>query len=279
LPRTLFVMLQNTKVLIKKAVKRFIGSPKHAKQKGSIRIVSFNVHFAKYPLAIAEAITFHTTLNQADVFLLQEVESHPHEGKGRAEVLAEALGMECVYVPARFERGNATHGLAVLTKLTVLEVEAIPLPFFRLALRSRPRIAVRVVLKTRYGKVQIYNVHLDTTINVKQRVEQMQAVIQHAANASNVATVVAGDLNTLPMRFIARTVPIFFSAQKKHIATLMTKHGYTSRKIKGYTMKQGLVRFNLDAIYVSGMKITRSGVERRVHVSDHMPIWVDIVGK
>lgn len=242
----------------------------------AIRLVSFNVHYAKKPLAIAEALLSHPKLAGADVILLQEVEYHLSEGQGRADQIAQRLGMECVYAPASIRGARATHGLAVLTRLPVLEVEIVPLPFFRLAFRSRRRIALRVVLDTPRGALQIYNVHLDTRINIAHRLDQLKAVLDNFQSLAPIPTVIAGDLNTIQARFLIRSVPIFFVNQRKKITKYLSEHGYSTRRIRGYTMKQGLVRFKLDGIYVNGPSIVDSGVERSVKVSDHTPIWVDL---
>ncbi|MCC7356815.1 MAG: hypothetical protein IT410_04375, partial [Candidatus Doudnabacteria bacterium] len=90
-------------------------SPLRQKADTGLRVVSFNVHYAKDPLAVAEAIKADQNLSNADVILLQEVEYHLKEGKGRAAQIAEQLGMECVYAPAAARSRKATHGLAVLT--------------------------------------------------------------------------------------------------------------------------------------------------------------------
>jgi len=241
-----------------------------------IRIVSFNVHYAKKPSSIAQAILANSKLAAADVILLQEVEYHLAEGRGRADKIAENLSMECVYAPARIRGANGTHGLAVLSRLPVLEVEIVPLPFFRLAFRSRRRIALRVVVETSSGPVQIYNVHLDTTINAAHRLDQLRAVIENFQNHTQLPTVIAGDFNTIQARFLMRKVPIFFADQRKKITAYLSQHGYSTRRIRGYTMKQGLIRFRLDGIYVNGPQIVDSGVERSVKISDHAPIWVDL---
>ncbi len=241
-----------------------------------VRLVSFNVHYAKKPAKVAAAIQENYNLSHADVILLQEVEYHLREGQGRADQIAEILGLECVYVPARIEGSKATHGLAVLTRFPVLEVEVIQLPFFKLGFRSRRRIALRVVLQTPYGQLQVYNIHLDTTINIKHRLEQLMAVIEDFKAQEILPTVIAGDLNTIQASFLIRKVPIFFADQRKKVTHFFSQHSFVTRKIRGYTMKQGLVRFSLDGIYANGPTILNSGVERTVTVSDHAPIWVDL---
>jgi endonuclease/exonuclease/phosphatase family metal-dependent hydrolase len=252
------------------------GPVNSVKPSASIRLVSFNVHYAKNPYKIAEAIKEHADLSHADVILLQEVEYHLHEGKGRADQIAEFLGYECIYAPASTRGSRGTHGLAVLTKLPVLETEVVQLPFFKLGFRSRRRIALRVVLDTPQGPVQVYNVHLDTRINIQHRLQQLSAVMENFHTKAKLPTVIAGDLNTIQATFIARSIPIFFANQRAAVSRFLQGHGYISERIRGYTMKQGLVRFNLDGIFANGLQISTIAVERNVQVSDHAPIWADL---
>lgn len=256
--------------------KKFMKPSHKAIPPSGLRVVSFNVHYAKNPQQVALAIQNNHNLTHADVILLQEVEYHLREGLGRADQIANTLGFECVYAPASIRGARATHGLAVLTKLPVLAVEIVQLPFFRLAFRSRRRIALRVELQTPQGPLQLYNVHLDTRINIKHRLEQLMAVVENFKTQELLPTVIAGDLNTIQAQFLIRTVPIFFADQRKKVVKFLKEHKFVTRRIRGYTMKQGIVRFNLDGVYVNGLRIINSGVEREIKVSDHAPIWVDL---
>ncbi len=251
-------------------------SPLRQKTDTGLRVVSFNVHYAKDPLAVAQAIKSDQNLSNADVILLQEVEYHLKEGKGRATQIAEHLGMECVYAPAAARSRKATHGLAILTNYPIDQIEIIRLPFHVLGFKSRQRIALRIVLDTPNGKAQVYNVHLDTRINPKKRVEQLRAIMDNISAQETMPTIIAGDLNTIQAWFIGGTLPVFFADQRKAVNEFFNEHGYATQTVKGYTMRQGFVRFKLDAIYVSGFDFMHSAVERGVQVSDHAPIWADL---
>ncbi len=272
----MFIFNETKKFLAKVNKKSQKVSQIRKKHDAGLRVVSFNVHYAKDPFAIAAAIKADQNLRNADVILLQEVEYHLKEGKGRAAQIAEQLGMECVYAPATARSRKATHGLAVLTNLPIDHIEIIRLPFHVLGFRSRQRIALRIVIDTPNGKAQIYNVHLDTRINPKKRIEQLRAVMDSIGTREAMPTVIAGDLNTIQAWFVAGTFPIFFADQRKAVNDFFEEYGYATQAIKGYTMKQGPVRFKLDAIYVSGFDITHAAVERGVQVSDHAPIWADL---
>src|SRR5262245_10392069 len=76
---------------------------------GRLRVVTFNVERGADIDGLARAFLEDEALSQADVVLIQEIESYPNEGPSRAARLARAIGMGYIYVPARRE-GAGTHG-------------------------------------------------------------------------------------------------------------------------------------------------------------------------
>lgn len=243
-----------------------------------IRIATFNVYYGKNPDKFSDAILKNENLSKADVILLQEVESYPEEGKARAEIIAENLGMNCVYTPARDTGIDGTHGLAILSKFKILETEVVPLPFFKLRRNPRQRIAVSAVIEIEGMQLVVANVHLDTMLNIKNRIEQVNAIVENLKSHKIQKIVMAGDFNTLPFVFLWKLVPIFYYNQRRKFYEFLRSNGFeTSMDKLGYTLRSRIFKFSLDSIFVRGLKIEDFGIERSVIVSDHHPIWVDIV--
>jgi endonuclease/exonuclease/phosphatase family metal-dependent hydrolase len=241
-------------------------------------VVSFNVHHGDDLPALLRSLRTHAELCAADVFLLQEIESFPAEGKSRTRRLAEALGLNYVYAPARLkEAGDGTHGLAVLSRFPLTSIEVIPLKQYNLGVNTRRRIALGVTVEVGARKLRVYNVHLDTRINARQRIEQLQPVLEAAGAAPADAVVVGGDFNTNPLYWLLPVLPLFRSNQAKAVDDHMKKSGFTTPFSEtGGTMKKWGGRYRVDAIYSRGVGLRGSGVEEGVTVSDHFPIWVDV---
>jgi endonuclease/exonuclease/phosphatase family metal-dependent hydrolase len=243
-----------------------------------ITVTTFNVHFGERTKEIADAIKNNSNLSRSSVILLQEVESYKHEGKHRAEKIAAHLGMEYSYVPARnIDNEDDTHGLAILSKYPILSTEVVNLEYFRLGLVSRTRIAQNAEIQIGGTEVLFSNLHLDTRLNFPDRATQINSIVAKLKSHRINKVLIGGDLNTMPFVWARRTVPVFYSNQRRRMDDFMSVHGFENQLYKiGHTLKQGIVRFSLDAFYSRGIKVLDFGVERSVKVSDHKPVWVDI---
>ena len=254
-----------------KRVKRLKKKIVHPRLPDHLRVVTFNVHFAKYPDKLIKAIKNNEHLAEADLFLFQEIEAYPKEGQERAAIIAEALGMNYSYAPARAKK-DGTHGLATLSRHHISHSHVVSLPYFKL----RARIALNTTIKIEDETILVSNVHLDTRLNSKQRITQMDAVIKELKKESVAKVIIGGDLNTIPLYWLWGRIPIFYTNTRKKIHKHLEEAGFLSTKTKlGHTYRN-FVRFKLDAIYASSLEMTNSGVEKGIKVSDHRPLWADL---
>jgi len=242
-----------------------------------LRIVSFNVHYALDPLKLAGAIRTNEEVGNADVFLIQEIEDYSAEGSSRTAKLAEALGLNYVYAPARTTGTGGTHGLAILSRYPLRDIEVILLPQFNLRYRTRQRIALTALVDVGPVPLRLYNLHLDTRLNPGDRREQLRPIAERAARDSVARVIVGGDFNTSPFRWLGHVVPIFRSSQATAVDAFMQEHGLeTSLQKAGSTSRRGFFRFRLDSIYTRGLQVRASGVARKVKSSDHDPVWIEV---
>lgn len=242
-----------------------------------LRIVSFNVHYAPDVAALADSIKETAALKDADIFLLQEIESYPSEGESRTRKLAEALELNYIYAPARYTDGGGTHGLAILSRYPLHDAKILPLPRFDLGARTRRRIALAATVDIAGRPLRLYNVHLDTRINTADRLEQLRPVLEAARQEKVGDVIIGGDFNTNPFRWLFNRLPIFRSDQAGAVDEFMQEHGFRTPLAElGSTMSKALFRARLDALYLRGLKASDAGVDRDVGVSDHFPVWVDL---
>ena len=243
----------------------------------TLRVASFNVHYAHDLPALAASVRANHALRQADVLLLQEIESHQSEGSSRARQLAAALEMNYVYAPARPTEDGGTHGLAVLSRFPLDDAEIVPLPRYDLGYRTRRRIALGVTVGVGGRPLRVYNVHLDTRINIQDRLAQLQPVVEAAERQVLAEVIIGGDFNTNPFRWLFHRFPIFRSDQAGAMDDFMRQRGFSAPLAEsGSTVNRAVLRGRVDSLYARGLTAQNSGVERDVDSSDHFPVWVDL---
>lgn len=228
-----------------------------------LRIASLNVHRGKRLGHVIDE--FHTPqFSACDVILLQEVEEHFQINQ--AEFLAARFGYHYHYLAARPTR-QGTHGIAILSKHPLSDIENLLLPRNESFINTRDRVALGATITVGDRPVRIYNVHLDTKISVPSRQRQLVPVISAANFHQNIPTIIAGDFNT------------FNSHHTRHLDALLTGAGFSSPFLYGshYTAKFLFWRPQLDWIYARHLQIVDAKVKQESRCSDHRPLWVDIL--
>jgi endonuclease/exonuclease/phosphatase family metal-dependent hydrolase len=154
-------------------------------------------------------------------------------------------------------------GVALLSRLTLKEVERVDLPWHECP--WRPRTAMTATIQMRGQRLRLFNVHIDPHGPLDNQHQQTEAVLQRAKQHAE-PTVIMGDFNTL-------------SKQKAvEIRKLMLSHSYeTPFPTDVPTWRgAGVVRFHADWIFGRGVGFKRYGVAKPLNVSDHWPIWAEI---
>lgn len=234
-----------------------------------LRVVTYNTEYGQDPQGLADAILGDPALARASVFLFQEEESYPEEGRSRAAQLATLLGLGYVYVPAR-TKGDGTHGLAVMSAFPLDAIEKMDLP---LADNGVPRIAVAADVHIGEQTLHIIDLHLETRLNPRDRIAQLHPAVIGAADA----VLVAGDFNTNWMTW-AGGVPVLAAErdQAPIVDSYMTSMGFDLASAgSGPTEHAYGLEFRLDSIYTRSLDVTFGGVVR-TGPSDHWPMYIDV---
>jgi endonuclease/exonuclease/phosphatase family metal-dependent hydrolase len=240
-----------------------------------LRIATFNLHYGNDVEALIRVLKENPRLASADVVLLQE----PEERQSRALRVANALGVGYAYAPARPHK-TGTHGLAILSRFPFETVEVMELPRATIAMGTERRIALAVEILVGGEPLRVVNVHLDTRLNIGDRISQLRPAIIDAPRR----VIVGGDFNTNPFVWTANTIPdartlaIADSDQARALDIYMASLDFENPTASvGSTVPLPLIRIHLDSIYTRGIaQLGDSGVERGVDVSDHWPVWLDI---
>ncbi len=243
-----------------------------------LRVVTYNVERGADIDTLARAFLEHPELSSAGLLLLQEEESHPGEGSSRAARLAAALGMAYVYVPAR-EKEDGTHGLAILSAFPIENVRTMRLPASDLPVAAATRIAISAEIRFAGARLHVINVHLDTLLNITDRILQLRPAIIDAPET----VLVAGDFNTNDYVWAGGSVPVLpvdavaDVDQAPILDDYMAELGFdTPTSGSGPTEHRFGAEFRLDSIYARGLAVRFGGVARDVDPSDHWPVWVDV---
>lgn len=153
-------------------------------------------------------------------------------------------------------------GIAILSRLPLLDVERLELPFSECAWRPRLALFARVALQNQ--SVHIFNLHIDPHASTDEQLQQHGAVIERAARIAG-PTVILGDFNTLTR------------AACERVRSFLEERGYdTPMPTKAATWRAGLIRLHPDWIFVRGLRVTGWGVMKPLGVSDHWPVWAEV---
>lgn len=217
-----------------------------------LRVVTYNVQWAKHIDRAINVLTHREQLTNADIVVLQEMDP---EGTQR---IADALGMQWVYYPSAIHpKRGLDFGNAVLSRWPIVDDHKLILPHIA-GMRHAQRIATAVTVLVDSTPVRIYSAHLGTPSDIRpsKRRDQARTIVADAANYPLV--IIAGDMNShgIGKEFVADGF------------TWPTEHN-------GFTT----AFFNWDHVFLKGFapppadrKFT--GIVRdTLGTSDHDPVW------
>jgi endonuclease/exonuclease/phosphatase family metal-dependent hydrolase len=237
------------------------------------RVATYNVHMES-SASIIRAIQHNERLSSVDLLLLQEIEAHADEGATRAEKIAAALEMSVAYAPGYGLPGGGSHGVAILSRFPLRDIEVIELPYFHVVVNSARRAALAASITLGDEELRVYSVHLDNRINPGKRAKQMAPVLESARSFAG-PVIIAGDLNTSPFCWAGSLVPLPCGLQDNVMEAGARSHELQSPVADiGATSKWFAMK--LDAVYTRGLVPGQSGVEHSVRLSDHLPMWIDL---
>lgn len=242
-------------------------------------------HVARQISTAAGAFTEGKLLPRVDVLALQEADMRTKRTGGHhvAEELAAELGMQWAHEAAGIPRGvkpvkrqwwldfeepidlhdTGDTGVALLSRLPLKDVTRIDLPWQEC--QWRPRLAIAATISIGPQDVRIFNAHVDPHAAVDGQLAQLEAIAA-LTEKTTLPSIVLGDFNTLSKQKCIETREFF------------EKLGYTTPFPTGTpTWRTTVLKMHADWIFVREVKIERWGVAKPLNVSDHWPIWAEVV--
>jgi len=210
-------------------------------------------------------------LRDADLFLFQEV-VHTHDGPSVAEEAAKSLGHHAAF--AASAPGVYDQGLGVVSRYPISGVAVKRLKVCDLGFRCRTRFAISAVVHTPWADLNVWNVHLDTRVNARERLEQLQPVIDDAVKRPG-PVLIGGDFNTNDLYWVRNVFPL--PGGPSHGAVIqdaMKKHGFETPHGPGLKTYPTFSR-HLDWMFTRGVTPVTSSVEP-AKFSDHKAVWLRV---
>lgn len=235
----------------------------------SISAVSLNLAKETDSSRIVRAIHDAPRLRNADLFLLQEV-VHEDGKSNVADEAARELGYFASFEPAA--PGVRNQGLALVSRYPISGVQIRRLKACDLGFRNRSRFAMSAMVRTPWGELRVWNAHLDTRINARERLDQLRPVIDEASRHTG-PILIGGDFNTNDLYWLRNMVPL--PGGPSHgvaIRGAMRRHGFEAPFPEGLNTYPAFPS-QLDWIFVRELRALETSVEPAAF-SDHNAIWV-----
>lgn len=228
---------------------------------GAVKVVTWNIQYGNDVDGAIDALSGRDRLAGADALLLQEMDE-----KGTSAV-ASALGYHSVYAAASVHpRTGREFGNAVLSPWPLVASQVIELPH-KARLAGQPRIGLMAVARLESTDIALCATHTETAmLGPSRRREQFTVLGQVASKWTTEQVVIGGDFNTVTSRGIRALVTRFDDLGFRHVSL----DAVTTQRRTG----QG---FTLDHIFARGFTPIESGVVRDIDVSDHSPVWVELL--
>ncbi|MBL4634167.1 MAG: endonuclease/exonuclease/phosphatase family protein [Kofleriaceae bacterium] len=248
----------------------------------TFRFATYNVHFARSPEDFVATMLAHPELSKIDVMSVQELTAYPDEGMSRAQVLAEGLSMNYVYVPWGSSKDVGTNGIGLFSKYPLRNIEVRALARRDSLNDTNYAIAADIVVN---GKtIRVVTIHLGLRIGIGARIRQMHPIVESVPEP----VLLGGDFNTNSLMWnngipLNQGIPILPSGtldlrHESKFDEYMEAYGYQApTKLSGPTQHSFAGDFRLDSIFSKGVTVTNTGIVRDLGLSDHDPLWVDIL--
>jgi endonuclease/exonuclease/phosphatase family metal-dependent hydrolase len=253
-----------------------VGSPPNATRIDAaptkIKIVSYNIRFrsGQELKKLIELFKSDAEIGKAAILGLQEVDRNRKRTNhtNTARLMAESLGLHYAWAAPptpNSEDGEEETGVSIMSIFPLADVTRIVLPHDGPG--GRRRVALGATVKVADKAIRIYSLHGETRIDIEKKLEQYSAILDDLKkNHPGVGRViVVGDFNSWEGSAIKGTTKLFDGAG---FATPFSTDEKTFRWL--------FVKLKLDWMWLRGLEVAAFGIDRKIKLSDHWPMWVEV---
>lgn len=245
-----------------------------SKDVSEIKIVSYNIRWRSGDQLqeIIQLLKTDPEIGGAAIIGLQEVDRNKKRtaNTNTAKLIAEQLGKHYAWAaPPTAKAGEEEEtGVAILSSYPLTDVRSIVLP--NPGPGGRRRVAVGATISTAGKPIRCYSIHAETRISVSKKLGQFNSVLQDLSKyPSDMPAIVLGDFNTWEPTSVKKTTNLF---QTQKFTTPFPNDRETFlRRILTIP-----IRLKLDWIWLRGLQGTSHGVDEKIRLSDHWPLWTTI---
>ena len=273
-PRTLLEGSDTEATLLETGSASKLAAPTHAP--AEIKIVSYNIRF-RVGEDLQELIALlknDTEIGGAVVIGLQEVDRNKKRTKNTntARALAEGLGMHYAWAappPPRPKDGKKPKadqeeetGVALLSPYPLTDVNRLVLEHE--GPNRRRRVAIGATLRIGERDVRVYTVHGETRIPAEKKIDQWRAPLDDLRRFPDIKhVIVVGDFNSIKEKEVRAVRKLYIDA------------GFTTPfRDEDATFKVLFLDYKLDWVWLRGLTSLENGIDKKIGLSDHWPLWV-----
>jgi endonuclease/exonuclease/phosphatase family metal-dependent hydrolase len=242
----------------------------------SIKIVSYNIRWRGGDdlRRLIQLLKTDPEIGGAAVIGLQEVDRNKKRtgNVNTTRLMAEELGMYYAWAAPPAPPSNDKEpqeeetGVAILSVYPLADVTRLVLPHPGPGGRRRAGIGATVRIGGR--SVRVYSLHAELRTSNEKRLAQLRAALEDLASAGHERAeqaVVLGDFNTITEKDVDATAGMFEAAK----FSTPFDHGAS-------TWKTFIIYLKLDWLWLRGLKPLRHGIDKKIGLSDHWPLWVEV---
>jgi endonuclease/exonuclease/phosphatase family metal-dependent hydrolase len=249
---------------------------KHTSNSREVKIVSYNIRWrgGEELKQLARLLHEDPEVGGAAILGLQEVDrSKERTGHhNTVKALADALGVYYAWAAPPTAKAGAEEetGVAILSVYPLSDVRRIVLP--HAGPGRRRRVALGATVEIAGQPWRIYSGHAETRLSFNKKLEQYNAILEDLKRyPADTPAIVMGDLNTWEATAENKIIK-FFSG-----AGMQTPFGSQTTFRRRVLFVP--IELRLDWVWLRGLEATSYGVDRKIEVSDHWPLWTTVKPK
>lgn len=246
---------------------------KQTTKPSDVKVVSYNIRWrsGKELKSIIKLLEEDPEIGGASILGLQEVDrAKKRSGNANtAKLLADELEMHYAWAaPPTAKMGDEEEtGVAILSAYPLSDVRRIVLPHE--GPKGRRRVALGATVEIEKQQWRVYSAHAETRVSVEKKLEQFKALLEDLARyPKDMPAIIMGDFNTWESSAGKKTIKLFSDAG--------FKTPFDGDATFRYRVLFVPIDFKLDWVWLRGLEAGSFGIDRKVEVSDHWPLWANV---
>lgn len=244
------------------------------KAPADIKVVSYNIRW-RGGEELDELITLlkqDSEIAGASIVGLQEVDRNKKRtgNLNTVKLLAEKLGRYYAWAapPTPKPEMEEETGVAILSSYPMTDVRRIVLP--HPGPGRRRRVAIGATVDIGGSPLRVYSVHSENRMSVSKKIEQTTAVLEDLRlHPKHMRAIILGDLNTWEPSSVTKTAELF---ARDNFTTPFANDKSTFLR----TILVIPIKLKLDWIWLRGLEASSHGIDKKIGLSDHWPLWTVI---